>query len=289
MSVDPNSPDRSFSDYLDGCFEGGFDYDNFRRFFPDVLGIDILDRSITRDIRNDFEQEYDGAYGQISQWNSRRKEEDRKTVQRMQSEAEAFVAVTQWDKLEGRTPFVSGTRCSYMTYGTTVGRLGAVNNHSSTRVSVQPEVIWEVLTTLNNSPPANLPDFGSLMNATFFRMSDHFIDKDKYRTFFKPLIDASKAKLENMDPFLREVLGVPFTDEYLDSYPTEDIPALLSSVEGIASRRAASGTELQQKLFEENESLRAQVKEYEERELRRREFVAGQRQRDRERRRTRNP
>ena len=289
VSVDPNAPDRSFSDYLDGCFNGGFEYDNFRRFFPDVLGIDILDRRLTRDIRKEFELEYNGAYSQISQWNFQRKEENRKTAQRMQSEAEAFVAVTQWDKLEGWTPFVSGTRCSYMTYGTTVGRLGAVNNHSSTRVSVQPEVIWEVLTTLNNSPPASLPDFGSLMNATFFRMSDHFIDKDKYRTFFRPLIDASKAKLENMHPFLREVLGVPFTDEYLDTYPTEDIPALLSSVEGIASRRAASGTELQQKLFEENESLRAQVKEYEERESKRREFVAGQRERDRERRRTRSP
>ena len=153
---------------------------------------------------------------------------------------------------------------------------------------MQPEVIWEVLTTLDNNPPEHLPDFGSLMNATFFRMSDHFIDKDRYRTFFRPLIDASKAKLENMHPFLREVLGVEFTDEYLDGYPNEDLPALLTSVEGIASRRVASDSELQQKLIEENDSLRAQVKEYQERESKRREFVAEQRQRDRERRRNRN-
>ena len=288
IAVDPNTPDRSFSNYLEGCFGGGFDYHSFRSYFTNVLGIQVVDQRITRDLKNEFELEYAEAYTQISQWNLQRKEENQKSVLRMQSEAEAFVTVTQWNTVKNRIPGGYGTRCSYMTYGTTVGRLGNVNRHSSNRVSVQPEVIWEVLTTLNSSPPASLPDFGSLMNATYFRMSDHFIDKERYRTFFRPLIDASKAKLENMHPFLREVLGVAFTDEYLDTYPNEGLPALLSSVEGITNRRVSSDTELQQKLIEENDDLRAQIREYQERESKRREFVARQRQRDRERRGNRN-
>ena len=117
VALDPNAPDRSFSDYLDDCFGGSFDFDNFRSYFPNTLGIGIVDRRITRDLRKEFELDFTEAYSQISQWNAQRKEEDQKTIQRMQSEAEAFVAVTQWDTLKDRTPTGSGSRCSYLTYG----------------------------------------------------------------------------------------------------------------------------------------------------------------------------
>ena len=120
------------------------------------------------------------------------------------------------------------------------------------------------------------------MSASYFRMSDHFIDKERYRTFFRPVIDAAKAKLQGMHPFVQDILGVALTDEYLDGYAVEDFPAVLSSVEGAASRKASLGEAITQKIMDENESLRAQIREYQEREAKRKEFVAEQRRRDKE-------
>ena len=143
----------------------------------------------------------------------------------MESEAEAFLIVTQWDTLTKMLNEQVGARCSYLTYGTTVGRLGAAMGTQARRVSVPPEVIWEVLTSLRNVEAPNLPDFRSLMNASYFRMSDHFIDNERYRTFFRPVIDASRAKLQSLHPFLQDILGISITDEYFERYYEEDLPA----------------------------------------------------------------
>ena len=122
------------------------------------------------------------------------------------------------------------------------------------------------------------------MNASYFRMSDHFIDKERYRTFFRPVIDAARAKLQGIHPFLQELLGISLTDEHLDGYAVEDIPAVLSSVESAASRRTLLEESVTRQVVEENESLRVQLRDYQERDARRKEFLARQKQRDRERR-----
>ena len=151
-------------------------------------------------------------------------------------------------------------------------------------VSVQPEVIWEVLTTLSGKAEDSLPDFRSLMSASYFRMSDHFIDKERYRTFFRPVIDAARAELQDMHPFVQELLGITLTDEYLDGYEVEELPAVLSSIQSAVSHKENVDEAMARKLIDENENLRASLREYQEREAKRKEFVARQRQRDKERR-----
>ena len=283
VTVDPNHRDRSFQLYLDDCFGGSFASSRFDKFFPDKLNITVLDEESLDETKRRHKEGFDWAASQISQWDSRRIEEERKNPLRIESEAEAFIAVTQWNTLRNLMGLEAGSKCSYLTYGTTVGRLGATSTGSSKMLSVQPGVMWEVLTTLGNRPDASLPEFGSLMSASYFRMADHFIDKERYRTFFRPVIDAAKTKLQDMHPFVQEVLGVELTDEYLEGYATEDLPALLSSVQNAASRKASSEESTARRLIDENESLRSQLWEYQEREAKRREFVARQRQRDKER------
>ena len=284
IAVDPDSRDRSFQQYLRDCFGGSYAKDRFDDYFPDRLGITVIDQDILRELKMQYRQEFDDAVSKISQWNFQRKEEERKSALRINGEAEAFIAVTHWDTLSDLSMEVCGSRCSYLTYGTTVGRLGT-NAPSSTRmVSVQPEVVWEVLTTFDRTANADLPDFRSLMHASYFRMSDHFIDKERYRTFFRPVIDAAKARLQSMHPFIRDILGITLPDEHLDSYPVEDLPAVLSSVESVASYRASVNEALTQKVIDENEHLRAQLREYQDQEAKRKQFVARQRRQEKERR-----
>ena len=284
IAVDPNSRDRSFLQYVRDCFGGSYTYNRFHDFFPDELGITVLDQEAIDELKERHRQEFDDAVEQISQWNSRRKEGERKNTLRMESEAEAFITVTRWDAVRDFMAAGAGSRCSYLTYGTTVGRLGATLEGSVDMVSVAPEVIWEVLTTLEGRLDADLPEFRSLMSASYFRMSDHFIDKERYRTFFRPVLDATKTKLQGMHPFVQEVLGIALTDEYLEGYAVEDLPAVLSSVQSTASHKASLDETITRRVIDENENLRAQLREYQEREAKRKEFVARQRRQDKERR-----
>ena len=284
IAFDPNSRDRSFLQYIRDCFGGSYTHNRFRDFFPDQLGITVLDQETICEVKEQHRQEFDTAVAQISKWNFQRSEGEQKSTIRIESEAEAFIIVTHWNTVRDLMMIGTGSRCSYLTYGTTVGRLGATLKGSTNIVSVPPEAIWEILTTLHGGTDASLPEFRSLMSASYFRMSDHFIDKERYRTFFRPVIDAAKAKLQGMNPFVQEILGIALTDEQLDGYMVEDLPAVLSSVESAASRRASLNEAVTRKVIDENESLRAQLREYQEQEAKRKEFVARQRQRDKERR-----
>ena len=281
IAVDPNNRERSFRNYLSDCFDGTFDSNRLREFFTSRLGITVLEEEAISETKQNYPEEFKWAESQISQWDSRRTEEERKNPLRIESEAEAFIVVTQWNLLLKRLLGPkAGSKCSYLTYGTTVGRLGATSNGSSSMVSVQPEVIWEILTTLNSQADSSLPDFKSLMSASFFRMSDHFIDKERYRTFFRPVIDSAREKLQGMNPFVREILGVELTDEYLEGYAVEELPAVLSSLQGAAQLKASASESRAQSLMDENQELRAQLREYQEQEAKRKKFLAQQRRRD---------
>ncbi len=280
IALDPKSRDRSFKQYIRDCFGGSYSSTSFHNFFSEQLGIIVIDQATVRDVKKQYQQEYDDAISQISQWNLQRKEDERKIDRRIESEAEAYVIVRHWNTVRNILKAEAGSRCSYLTYGTTVGRLGTTLNASTVMVSVPPEVIWEVLTTLNGRAEADLPEFRSLMSSSYFRMSDHFVDKERYRTFFRPVIDAAKDKLQGMHPFVQEILGIELTDEHLNGYADEDLPAVLSSAESMANRKASLDEAFTQKVISENEGLRAQLKEYQEREAKRKEFVARQRRGD---------
>lgn len=147
ISFDPNARDRSFLQYIRDCFGGSYSYSRLRDFFPEELGITVLHQETVREVRSQHQQAFDDARSMISQWNFQRKEDDRKSELRIESEAEAFVTVTNWNTVRDLMVTGSGSQCSYLTYGTTVGRLGATLTESPEMVSVQPEVIWEVLTS----------------------------------------------------------------------------------------------------------------------------------------------
>ena len=284
ISVDPGVRDRSFLQYLRDCFGGSFGESSFREFFPSELSITVLDQRTISEVTEQHQKEFDDARSKISLWNYQRREDDRKSALRIRSEAEAFISVTNWSTVRDLMVGRVGSQCSYLTYGTTVGRLGATSPEAREMVSVQPDVMWEVLTSLTAYPNENIPEFSSLMHASYFRMSDHFIDRERYRTFFRPVIDAARAELQGMQPFIQDLLGITLTDERLDSYAVEDIPTVLSNVESIASRRPLGEESIPRETLEEIERLRAQLKVHQEREARRKEYIAEQRRRDRDRR-----
>ena len=145
ISFDPNVRDRSFLQYLRDCFGGSYQYIQFRDFFRTELGITVLDQETVREVTEHHQQAFDDARSKISQWNYQRREDDRKSDVRIESEAEAFITVTNWNTARDLMVAGFGSQCSYLTYGTTVGRLGETLTESPEMVSVQPEVIWEVV------------------------------------------------------------------------------------------------------------------------------------------------
>ena len=103
------------SQYIRDCFGGSFTYNEFHDFFPDQLGITVLEEETMREVRKQHRKEFDEAVSQIAQWDLRRKDEKSKSDLRIESEAEAFIAVTHWNTI--RDLMMAGTvsKCSYMT------------------------------------------------------------------------------------------------------------------------------------------------------------------------------
>ena len=166
IALDPNSRDRSFFQYIRDCFGGSYSHEQFRNYFYTEFGIAVLEQNVVDGVKEQYQKDFDDASMQIAQWNSQRKEEERKSPIRIGSEAEAFVTVLHWDAVKDMTPAVDAERCSYLTYGTTVRRLYAPDRDRHHMMAVPPEVVWEVLTTLDGVAYDNLPEFRSLMSAS---------------------------------------------------------------------------------------------------------------------------
>ena len=98
ISVDPNSRDRSFMQYLRDCFGGSYAYEQFHDFFHKTLGIGVLSEEAISRLKEQHLEEFNEAVAQIGHWNMQRKEEERKSL-RIDIEA-AYIAVTRWTTVQ---------------------------------------------------------------------------------------------------------------------------------------------------------------------------------------------
>ena len=126
------------------------------------------------------------------------------------------------------------------------------------------------------------------MSTSYFRLAEYFIDSQKYRDFFRPAINAARQDFERLRPTLEDILEIGLELESLAEYPEEDLPEVVASLEVLAVQKMTVNQEKYQTMSAEVEDLRVRVKEYEERERKRLEYVAQQRMRDRQRRARRN-
>ncbi|MBI4199214.1 MAG: SIR2 family protein [Chloroflexi bacterium] len=181
VNEDPTNRDRDFPAYLQACFGGSYGrVQEFRPWFKEEFGVTRLEQSQLHHIIAARQRDYEEAKQQLQSWNKTREETERKSATRIESEAEAFLLVTEWDAAKKVIPDLNGSRASFVTTGSSVVRL--IKAHGATRgkmAVVSPQGLWEILTRLDESGQVEV-SFRSLMMSSYFRMAPHFVDRDKY-------------------------------------------------------------------------------------------------------------
>ncbi len=285
INLDPDDPNRDFFEYLKYCFDGDYGRDAFDAYFENELDIRILDVSRMANFERSRSDQYQEASRTLEDWNQSRPEESRKSARRIESEVEALILTSNWEEATEAIPGLTQSRVSFLTSGSSVGRLTrSMGLEPKPMLVVSPEGVWELLERLEPTD-REAPSFRSMMLASHFRMAGHFIQTENYRRFFRPLINDAKREFEETLNLLEESLGAHFGSRYLEEANDEDIPQIVSGLQDAVVRRRSGQLQELDELAEENARLRELLGEFQEKERKRREFVARQRQQQQARRR----
>ena len=288
INKDPSGSDPDFLNYLRECFGGSFAGQDFREYFESQLGIKVINQSEMDQLFSGEEELYGLVRRRMESWNSLREETEQKSDARIDAEIEAFTLTSGWASAKDCISHLDGTRCGLLTLGSSVARMA--NNFADRPERARllsPQALWELLVRLQPEMTGSQPNFRSLMNTSYFQLSEYFIDTERYREFFRPAINAARQDFERLRPTLEDILGIGLGADTLDEYPEEDIPDVVASLEGLAVHKMDVERQRYQTISNEVEELRARVREYEDRERRRQEYVTRQRLRDQQRRRAR--
>lgn len=277
-----NQHDREFIEYLRDCFGGSLQRGEFDKYFTDVLGIHIISNDILVDLVEIGEEAFNEARSMMHEWNLYRDELERKSEMRIQSEAEVYCLLKDWSLFLARIPDCASSNVTFLTSGSGVGRIAESTGLTGRSMLVaSPDALWQLLESLPELDERR-PSFRSLILTSYFRLASHFVDSERYRRFFEPLIRKATADFQQYKESLEETLGKGILPDSLNEYAPEDRPMVVEDIERIASTQLATGREEQKRLVEENMQLRQLLEEYQTRERKRREFV--QRQREKQRR-----
>ena len=281
INQDPDDHNRELLQYVRECFGGSYERHSFDAFFKREMDITILDEGQLDDFIRSNDDYYRDAIDFMTQMNQTRPEEGRKSTHRIESEVEALLLVSKWDGAQTYVPTLKSSRCSFVTSGSSVPAIARnMNLVSGPMMIASVEMLWEILARLDSSNSAG-PSFRSMMAASHFRMAGHFITPESVRRFFGPLIADAKKEFEEIRNFLGDDLSALLGDIYFDEWEEVQLPKVVSELQSKAVRQSTQRDKDQQRLLEENERLRLLVDRFEERERKRKEYAANQRNRSR--------
>ena len=270
VNQDPDDTSREFLDYLRDCFCGSYSRESFDSFFPEHLGICILDVPQMANFTQSKVDLRSEAFKLMQEWNRSRPEDNRKSAVRIESEIEAMLIVTDWDSAQLRVEGLEGERVSFVTSGSSVASLARTMQLETQPMMVaNAEAIWELLTRLEPSRDEN-PSFRGMMLSSHFRLAGHFVRSENYRRFFRPLFASARREFEETRDLIEETLNLTIEDDYLEGIEQEDWPRVVSAMRKAVLRQAADQD--MQPLVEEIDRLRGIVTDFEEQARKRRRF-----------------
>ena len=276
----------AFPIYLRECFGGQANGNHLAEFFMRQYGIETIPDHVIQEIRNSHESEYMDSSSTLNQWNEERHSDNQKSPHRIQSEVEAFTLVSRWHETPASINIGASSRCSFLSLGSSLPRLGRSLPTPVRMISVTPQAIWEILRGLDSAPTTDTPDFRSLMLTSYFRLSGRFLDSRRYKQYFRPLIDAAERDYHEHRKVFQDILGLDLDTSLLDTYPEEEWPLVVQSLGEATSRKVLLDESRVVELSSQNEELVAKLRTFEETERKREAYKRTQRERKRKRRRT---
>ena len=274
----------SMRDYLHYCFGAPYTRQMVSQFLLDRYAIRVVPGPVVKTLQDNHEEDYQNCLGKLSGWNAERPAQSQKSPQRVESETDAFMLICHWREVLSGEAGDAGAQCTYLSLGSSLPRLRRTLGKPPGILWMSPQAIWEVLSRLESGSAGDMPDFRSLMLTSYFRLSGHFLDTSRYRSYFRPLIDASKREYLEHRKILESVLEVGLHSDLLDQYPEEDWPVVVRSLTESANHKASVDRLRIAELSKDKEELATLLEGYREKERKRKRYVQRQRELQRKRR-----
>jgi SIR2-like domain len=277
ISYTNNKPESEFIDYLRDCFGGSFQRAEFEKYITDILGIRIINDDIMSELVNIGKDAYSEAQSMMIKWNQSRDELGRKSERRINSEAEVYCLLKEWELFLAKMPDYASSNITFLTSGSGIGRVAkSANLIGRSMLVASPDALWQLLKSLPESNE-NQPSFRSLILTSYFRLASYFVDSERYNHFFEPLIRQATTSFNQYKESLEEAFGKGILPESLDNFAPENRPMIIDNIEMLLNTRLSANNADQKRLVEQNARLRQLVEEYQQREKKRREFNKRQR------------
>jgi len=199
----------SFEEYIDLCI-GGLDFKAVKEKAAE-LGVEFLSLGTLTKDNSEFyvvRDESEAFINSSAAGMAAELPDFYKSEARMRAEAEVYAVIYSWQRLRPKGLAPEQWRCSFLSRGTFLNKIAAYGPYKVDGiVTVRPDLLYEFLSRFEGSGNLRIP-LKDLLLATHFRAADYFIDREKYATFFAPLIhETERTYKENLESFRRLVSG----------------------------------------------------------------------------------
>lgn len=201
-----------------------------------------------------------------------------KSTGRIEREADAYTIIFNWPEYAKSFNEVHRPQCSFLAFATSLATVAQRGPHPLKRsILASPQSLYELIIRFLGDKEKEL-DIGTVMTSSYFRTAGQFINKERYANFFAPLISQSREMFRKHYDLYRRYIEKELEKGVIDEYEPMDSVNFVNSLENKLESMPADIAKDTKALLDENVSLKEQLKEYAEKERRRKEYIKKQKQ-----------
>ena len=104
-------------DYFRFCFDGPYSRARLESFLDEKFGIKVVPEPVIEGVRAQNQKQYDNCIQKVAGWTANRPAQRPKKEQRIESEVETFLLVTNWGSVHHEIHGEEKRNCTYLTLG----------------------------------------------------------------------------------------------------------------------------------------------------------------------------
>lgn len=219
----------SFEQYLNLVIHDYRSADDVSKILQDKYSIKIFNNDALFNQGNDAFYQRDKLYEFIR--NKALGSGIEKSTPRALVEAEAYTIIYYWSTFKPKDVSEEDWNCSFMSQGGFLNRIASESDFKLTKnIVVKIDALYEFLMRYSTNF-SNEISFSDVLLSSYFKSAEYFIDKKKYSSFFRPLInEAERIYKEGVEEF-KEHVNNKLTTSSLDDYFDLEKPIVVKAYE----------------------------------------------------------
>jgi hypothetical protein len=268
-----HSVPTNFDDYLNQCVDGQFSYAQLWSKL-NSLGIKRLNIKKIRNRNAEVTKFHEDIQFFIASMVAERQVD--KSRGRIERESDAYTVIFHWNDFCKDFGEEQRPQCSFLTLATALALVASKGPKPLKRsILASPEALYELIIRYLGQTEKEI-NIGSVLRSSHFRTVGQFIDKEKYATFFAPLISEFHRMFHEHYELYRQYVEEKLTKGVINEYDLLDSVNFVSSLEGKLESVPRNFVKENEQLKEELALAKKRIALFEDRERKRKEYVKKQ-------------